>query len=146
MSTNGVGGFRPPANNFAATNTQTTPRLNVEIPLGDIDPKSTADLTRLAEPINNLLGPEQGEKYAVFYAQQLAGLGKTFKDAAIKKVTADMDAWAKDPKNADKGIEEFQKEFKTKLSNAIMVQSTFKQHINQMAQQAIDRMKDTFEG
>ena len=144
MSTNGVGGFRPPAMNFGTTNTQTANRPNVEIPLGDIDPKSTADLTRLAEPINNLLGPEQGEKYAVFYAQQLAGLGKTFKDAAIKKVTADMDQWAK--ANPDKGIEDFQKEFKTKLSTAIMVQSTFKQHINQMAQQAIDRMKDTFEG
>jgi len=129
---------------FNTQNTQTTDRPNVNIPLGDINPKSPADLERLAEPINTLLGPEQGEKYAVFYAQQLAGLGKTFKDAAIKKVTADMDKWAK--ANPNGTLEDFQKEFKTKLSNAIMVQSTFKQHISQMASQAIERMKDTFEG
>ena len=129
---------------FTAQTTQTADRPNVNIPLGDINPKNADDMNRLAEPIQNLLGKELGDKYTVFFAQQLAGLGKTFKDAAIKKVTQDMDAWAK--ANPDKGIEDFQKEFKSKLSTAIMVQSTFKQHISSMAQQAIDRMKDTFEG
>ncbi len=138
-------GPRAPTTNFAATNTTQNAGLpNVEIPLGEIDPKNQADLEKLCEPINNLLGPELGEKYAAFFTKQLAGLGKTFKDAAIKKVTADMDKWAK--ANPDKGIEDFNKEFKSKLSTAIMVQSTFKNHISQMAQQAIDRMKDTFEG
>jgi hypothetical protein len=125
--------------NFAATNTETRP--NVNLPTGELDPKK--DLLKLAEPLGRLLGPAD-QQYAPFYAQQMMDLGTTFKDAAIKKVTEDMDKWA--AANPDKGIEAFHAEFKAKLSTAVMVQKTFKDYIGKMAQQAIDRMKDTFEG
>ena len=139
MSTTPVGGPRAAPMNFATTADTTRP--NVDLPLGELDPKK--DLLKLAEPLGRLLGPAN-QQYAPFYANQMMDLGTTFKDATIKKVTEDMAKWAE--ANPDKGLDAFHDEFKTKLSTAIMVQKTFKDYIGKMAQQAIDRMKDTFEG
>jgi hypothetical protein len=132
---------------FAAN--QTTALPNVNLPLGQIDAKNEQEvLTKLAHPLRQMLGAEaHGEKenaVADGLARQLAGLNGSFKDAAIRKTTADMNKWSQ--ANPNGTLQDFQKELKRSLSVNCAIQSNFKQNIMQMAQQAIDRMKDTFEG
>ncbi len=143
-----VGGAGRTPMTFAAANTDTN-LPNINLPTGQINAKNENEiLTKLAHPLRTLLGAEaHGEKenaVADGLARQLANLNGSFKDAAVRKTTADMNKWAQNNPNGT--VADFQKELKSRLSVNICIQQNFKQNIMSMAQQAIDRMKDTFEG
>jgi hypothetical protein len=83
-------------------------------------------------------------KSVVGYAQMASQLGKEFQGKMLDSVEKKMNKFLADKPNASKTeIAEFAK--KTLLNDTVMYQ-TMKQTITQMANDAISRMKDTFEG
>jgi hypothetical protein len=79
------------------------------------------------------------------YATLAEGLGKDFKGKMLASVEQKMDTWLKgDGKNATK--EQIATKAKEVMMNQTVLYQTMKSSITQMANDAISRMKDSFEG
>jgi len=80
------------------------------------------------------------------YAMMAEGLGKDFKGKMLASVEKKMDAWLKEPQNANATPAKIAEKAKSLLMNETVMFQTMKNTITQMANDAISRMKDTFEG
>ena len=79
------------------------------------------------------------------YALQADSLGKEFKGKMLSSVEQKMDTWLKgEGKNATK--EQIAAKAKDVMMNQTVLYTTMKSSITQMANDAINRMKDSFEG
>lgn len=94
---------------------------------------------QVAESLVKLLGDKGAQ-----YAGMIETLGKDFKGRALDGVQKDMAAWLKDHPTANQS-QIYEQANKT-LYKHTMINQQFKQTIEQMASDAISRMKDTFEG
>jgi hypothetical protein len=78
------------------------------------------------------------------YANTIEGLGKAFKGRALEGIQKEMGEWLKANPNATP--EQVFAQSSKVMAKHTMVNMQFKQTIDQMASDAINRMKDTFEG
>ncbi|ATB31863.1 hypothetical protein [Melittangium boletus] len=78
------------------------------------------------------------------YALMAEGLGKDFKGKMLASVEKKMDAWLKENPNATPA--KVAEKAKSLLMNETVMFQTMKNTITQMANDAISRMRDTFEG
>ncbi|HYO72811.1 MAG TPA: hypothetical protein VEU33_42790 [Archangium sp.] len=95
------------------------------------------------EDVQAALGQLVGGAKGASYGMMIESLGKTFKGRALDGIQKDMAAWLKQNKNATPA-QVFEQASKVMVKQVLMNQ-TFKQTIDQMASDAVNRMKDTFE-
>lgn len=101
--------------------------------------KQDSSKDQVADALRKIAG-EKGAQYA----ESIESLGKGFKGRALDGIQKDMNDWLKRNQNATPA--QVAEQAAKTLYKHTMVGQQFKQTMMQMANDAISRMKDTFEG